>query len=109
MLRIARLIAPYVEKSRLALYVSRHTFDVMMHHYMGFFALNCVFVALNILGVAAQDFSMKSWRTMDAYMYAPGGRPEWDVLYLLAGLMFPLVVAWTVEKGKTMIQKKLRR
>ena len=108
-LRLARLIAPHMAKSRFALAVSRNTFAIMMHHYMGFFALNCVFVALNILGVAAQDFSMKSWRTMDAYMYAPGGRPEWDVLYLLAGLMFPLVVAWTVEKGKTMIQKKLRR
>lgn len=108
-LRIARLIAPHMERSRLALAISRNTYAIMMHHYMGFFALNCVFVALHILGVAAPDFSMHSWRTQSNYMYAPGGRSEWDVLYLLAGLLFPLAVNWVTGKMKKSIQKKLGR
>ena len=62
-LRIARLLAPHMERSRLALAVSRHTFDVMMHHYMGFFALNCVFLGLHKLGLAAADFSVSAMRT----------------------------------------------
>ena len=108
-LRIARLLAPYVAKSRFALAISRNTFAVMMHHYMGFFALNCVFLALHVMGLYAKDFSVYRWRTESNYMYAPGGRPEWDILYLLAGLMLPLAVAWAVNKAKTLIQKKLRR
>lgn len=97
-LRIARLLAPYVRKSRLALSVSRRTFDIMMHHYMGFFALNCVFLVLNMLGIGAADFSVRSFRQMNGYNYAPGGRAEWDVLYLLAGLMVPLGIAWVTDK-----------
>ena len=97
-LRIARLLAPHVAKSRLALAISRNTFAIMMHHYMGFFALNSVFVALHVLGVFARDFSMRSWRTMSDYMYAPGGRPEWDILYLMAGLLFPLLVQGAQNK-----------
>ena len=107
-LRIARLLAPYMEKSRLALYASRHTFDIMMHHFMGFFALNCVFLALNALGVGAADFSVKSMRTMAEYNYAPQGRSEWNILYLIAGMLAPLCVAWVMEKIKRGIQRRIK-
>jgi len=107
-LRIARLIAPWMKKSRLALYASRHTFDIMMHHFMGFFALNCVFLALNALGVAAADFSVKSMRTIEDYNYAPYGRSEWNVLYLIAGLLLPLCVAWATDKIKEQIKKRAK-
>lgn len=99
-LRVARLLAPYVERSRLALYASRHTFDIMMHHFMGFFALNSVFLILNALGLSAADFSVRSFRTMYQYNYAPGGRSEWNVLYLLAGIFFSLGVAFVTDKIK---------
>lgn len=104
-LRLARLIAPHMKKSRLALYASRHTFDIMMHHYMGFFALNCVFLVMNILGVGAADFSVGSFRRVNSYAYAPGGRGEWDVLYLLAGVLFPLMIAKAVEWMKAGLGK----
>lgn len=102
-LRIARLCAPYIARSRLALYVSRHTFDVMMHHYMGFFALDCVFLAIHMLGLGAADFSVNAFRTQQPYCYAPGGRPEWDVLYLMAGLLLPMLVALATEKAKALL------
>lgn len=97
-LRIARLLAPYIGRSRLALTLSRNTFAIMMHHYMGFFALNCVFLALNASGLGAADFSVRSFRTMSNYMYAPGGKTEWDVIYLLCGLLLPLGIEWAFQK-----------
>lgn len=105
-LRIARLIAPLMEKSKLALYASRHTFDIMMHHFMGFFALNSVFLIFNALGVGAADFSVKSFRTMNDYNYAPYGRSEWNILYLLSGIFFSLAVAWCTDKIKLFLKKK---
>lgn len=110
-LRIARLLAPHMEKSRLALFISRNTFAVMMHHYMGFFALNCVFLVMNMLGVGAGDFSVRSFRTQAHYNYAPGGHAEFNVLYLIAGLLFPLVIAFAMDKIKAMlarIRKKVK-
>ena len=105
-LRIARLLAPHMGKSRLALYISRHTFDVMMHHFMGFFAVNSVFLIFNALGIGAADFSVKSFRTMYNYNYAPGARPEYNVLYLLAGLLLPLLVPFAIGKAKALIRKQ---
>jgi len=107
-LRIARLLAPLMQRSRLALYASRHTFDIMMHHFMGFFALNSVFLVLNALEIGATDFSVKSMRTLVDYNYAPGGRSEWNVLYLLAGVLFSLGIAWVTDRIKAYTSKALR-
>ena len=91
-LRAARLFAPAVAKSPLALYASRHTMDVMMHHYMGFFAVNAVFLLLNRSGLGAADFSVAAFRTTSGYLYAPGEPAAYAVLYLTAGLLLPLAV-----------------
>lgn len=99
-LRAAKILAPYMQKSRLALYASRHTFDIMMHHFMGFFAVNAVFLVMNALGVGAADFSVKSFRTQVDYNYAPGGMPEMNVLYLAAGMLLPLGIAWAADRIK---------
>ena len=107
-LRIARLIAPWMKKSRLALYASRHTFDIMMHHFMGFFALNSVFLVLNALSMGAADFSVKSMRTAVDYNYAPYGRSEWNILYLIAGMLLPLAVAWATEQIRENIKKRAK-
>ena len=104
-LRLARLAAPYMEKSRLLLLISRNTFAVMMHHYMGFFALNCVFLFMNILGIGAKDFSVGTFRRVNNYNYAPGGHAEFNVLYLIAGLLFPLVVVFVMDKIKGLAKK----
>lgn len=108
-LRIARLLSPLMERSRIALSLSRHTFDIMMHHYMGFFALNCVFLALNAAGIGAADFSVHAFRTVQAYNYAPQGRAEWNILYLLAGLFFPLAVVYLTERAKALFSRLLKK
>ncbi len=105
-LRIARLLGPYVEKSRLALAISRHTFDIMMHHYMGFFAVNCLFLGLNALGIGAADFSVMAFRTQKGYMYAPVNHEEWNAIYVLAGLLLPLAIAWILAKMKTLFHQR---
>ena len=92
-LRVARIFAPSIKKSPLALYASRHTMAIMMHHYMGFFAVNSVFLLLNWMGLGAADFSISSFRTTSGYIYAPGEPAAYAVLYMTAGLLFPLAVS----------------
>ena len=99
-LRVARIAAPVIARSRLALYASRHTFDIMMHHYMGFFAVNCVFLLMNMAGVGAADFSVLSFRTKSGYVYTPFGREQFAVIYVAAGMLLPLAAAWIQEKAK---------
>ena len=73
---------------------------------MGFFALNSVFLILNALGIGAADFSVKSFRTLYDYNYAPYGRSEFNILYLLAGIFFSLMIAYVTDKIKSFFRKK---
>ena len=36
-------------------------------------------------------------RTQEGYLYAPAGRQEWNVLYLIAGLVVPLLIGGAVR------------
>ena len=103
-LRIARLLNNTIQNSRILLFASRHTFDIMMHHGLGIFLANGFFLILNILHLGAKNFSVSSWRTQGGYAYAPDGRPEYAVLYLAAGLLFSLMIACLTEKLKKQIQ-----
>ena len=98
-LRVARVIAPGVAKCRPALFAARHTLDIMMHHYMGFFALNMLFLLLNKAGIAAPDFSVGAFRSQSGYVYAPGNAAGFTVLYLLCGLALSLGIAWIRERA----------
>ena len=109
MLRVARLLAPHMRKSRLAMAVSRHTYDIMMHHFMGFFALNGVFLLANALRIGAADFSVRSFRTQWDYLYAPGGRIEMNLLYILAGLLLPLAIGAATRACGQGLRRRLER
>ena len=107
--RVSRLLGEQMERSRLALYASRHTLSIMLHHYMGFFAMNAVFLLLNWKGLGAADFSVRSFRTQTGYVYAPGGGPGWTALYLAAGLLLPLALARIGERIRTCAGNKIKR
>ena len=77
----------------------------MLMLQMLMFTLSVGAVVLALLSIGAADFSVKSMRTVQGYCYAPGGRSEWNVLYLLAGLALPLGIAFAQEK----IQKLMRK
>ena len=101
-LRIARILSPLLERSRILLFASRNTFDIMMHHGLGILLLNGIFLLLNRFHLGAAEFSVHQFRTAQGYVYAPHGAPEWAVLYVLAGVAAGLCAAFVREwlKGK---------
>lgn len=104
-LRVARLIAPLTEKSRVLAFASRHTFDIMMHHYMGFFAVNSIFLVLNFLRIGAADFSVQAFRTQGGYLYAPGGETAWNIVYVVAGMAAGCAVGWICARLKAVVRR----
>ena len=87
--------------------ISRSTYDIMMRHYMGFIAVDFVFLIANALGVGAADFSVFAFRRQSNYMYAPGGRIEMNLFYVLAGLLLPLAVGATVRRLLRPLSRRL--
>ena len=106
-LRIAKLISPCLEKNKPLLFISRHTFDIMMHHGMGIWITNFIFLIFNKMNLAFKDFSVLSLRTIERYTYAPGGHQEWAVLYLITGIAFSCLIAKIIDIAREKIKFKI--
>ena len=105
-LRVARRIAPAVEQSRLALAVSRRTLPILMHHYVGFAALNFLFLMAHLLGLAP-DFHVGALRASVAFVYAPGEKAAFALLYLLFGVGVSLLLALLTERLLALLRRGL--
>ena len=62
-----------------------------------------------MLGLGAADFSVGALRTQSGYLYAPAGRQEWNVLYLIAGLIVPLLIGGAVRRLGARINRMRKR
>lgn len=105
-LRIAKELTPLFSNSRFVSYLGTHTFSVMMHHLMGFFLLNCVFVALSGISERFAGFDNTLFTTDIYYVFLPDGMPEWKWLYLAAGLILPLGISYISSRLLSIIKKR---
>jgi len=97
-LRISCILSPCLVRSPALMYASRHTLDIMMNHGLGIFCVNFLFLVLNKFHLGAPDFSVSQFRTAQGYTYAPGGAPQWAVLYVIAGVAFSCALAWAADR-----------
>lgn len=91
-LRVARIISPLCgrEPGGFLLYLSRNTYAVMMHHVMAFMLVKIV-----LAGIAAHtgylaDFDFTRFYADIDYYYLVKGSEAFHVVYLAAGVAFPL-------------------
>ena len=42
------------------------------------------------------------------YNYAPYGRSEWNILYLIAGMLVPLGIAWVMDRIKMNVKMRMK-
>jgi len=99
-LRVARILAPAFQNSRAILYYGRNTYAVMMHHLMAFMVVKTGFAAVAKYTPLFVGFSFESYKTDFWYFYFPYGLLQFRILYLLSGLILPLLVQRVIDMVK---------
>lgn len=88
-LRISKIIARSIGNNHLVIYISTHTFSIMMHHFLGFTLLNLMLWKIDsIMGLGC--FDMHAFRTNLWYRYFPQELSNLNFLYVIAGFLVPL-------------------
>lgn len=105
-LRIAKILVPVFEKSKMLFLVADNTFSIMLHQFAGFMLVKGVFACIKKYTAFCQDFDMVQFKTNIWYYYLPRGLSQWLIVYLIAGIVVPIGIALVVKKGKTVIFKK---
>lgn len=95
-LRVSRILAPAFQDSKFLEFFGRNTFSIMMHHMMVFFAITSFFAfGAKYLGLFP-DFDFARYKSDIYYCYRPRGDGQWIMVYLLAGILLPLLWKWVV-------------
>ena len=93
--RVARVLAPVWEKSRTLKYISEHTFDLMMHHFVGFMLAKAMFLPFTPGDGAANLARVKS----DIWYYPfPGGDENYAWIYIAISMVIALLAGFTSRK-----------
>ena len=106
-LRVARILAPALEESRLVRFLGRNTYAVMMHHMMVFFLIKTAYAFLAKYRGMFVGFDFVSYKTDFYYCYLPRGMVQFKVFYLLAGIGLPLGFQWCVLRAKERIRSRI--
>ena len=93
--RVARVLTPVWEKSRTLKYISEHTFDLMMHHFVGFMLAKALFLPFTPGDGAANLARVKS----DIWYYPfPGGDENDAWIYIAISMVIALLAGFTSRK-----------
>ena len=93
--RVARVLTPVWEKSRTLKYISEHTFDLMMHHFVGFMLAKAMFLPFTPGDGAANLARVKS----DIWYYPfPGGDENYAWIYIAISMVIALLAGFTSRK-----------
>lgn len=95
-LRIAKIMTPIIKNSPTLIYISNHTFDIMMHHFIGFLIIKASFAVL-------------FRQTSDVYKYNiwhydfPFGEHLTVWIYIFIAFLTALTIGFTSRKFYNML------
>lgn len=98
-LRVTRFLTPAFEDSRFIPYLADNTYSIMMNHIAGFMIIKFIFALI------FKDFNMDLCKQDIWYYYLPYNVTNFYLVYLVNGLLFPILVQLGINKLKSCIGK----
>lgn len=113
-LRVSKILSPLCDMAAVRptggflLYLSRNTYAVMMHHVMAFMLVKMV-----LAGIAARtgylaDFDFTRFYTDIDYYYLVKGSEAFHMVYLAAGVAFPLGLQRLIDGVKHCVEERCK-
>lgn len=101
-LRIGRLVVPVLKDSKIIDVISQNTFSIMINQYFGFFVIKTIFALCNkVLGIC-RDFDFGRYHESLSYFYLPHNDSHFFIIYLIGGILIPLLMQMIVTKLYTL-------
>lgn len=91
-LRISRILASIITNEKIVLLIADNTYSIMINQFLGFFLLKLIFGGMNYFLHVSKNFNWELFKNDFWYYYIPGSLNNNLVLYLIAGIVFPIVL-----------------
>lgn len=104
-LRVSKILAPAIGKSKPLNLVADNTFSIMTNHELGFFVLNTVFYVLLTVANVSTKFDVEQYMADVAYIFLPRGR-GFPLVYVVFGICFSILLQKIVDFVKSKLFKR---
>lgn len=107
-LRISRILVPALKDSKLVKTISKNSFSIMMHHFLGFFLLNTLWHWFFQIVHVYNDFDEMMYKNKIYYFYLPQDLKHFYLLYVIFGIGISLLIAYLTDKLFKSIKSKYK-
>lgn len=97
-LRIAKVLTPLAGESGAVRFLGRNTYAVMMHHVAVFMLVKAVIAGVASYAGLCADFDLAQFCTNIDYIYLVKGAEHFKMVYLGAGVIFPLGLQYVLDR-----------
>lgn len=104
-LRIAKVLTPLLEQNKYVVYLGKNTFAIMMHHVMAFMLVKMIVAGVASVTNCCADFDWQQFYNSIDYYYLVGGAEQFKMVYLLAGVILPLLLRYGLDNVMNKINK----
>lgn len=108
-LRIAKILSPLFCGNKYVLYLGKNTYAVMMHHVMAFMAVKAAIAAVAAHTAWCADFDREQYLGNIDYYYMVKGAEQFKMVYLLAGILLPLLLQYALGHILLKVRKSRER
>lgn len=97
--RICTILQSVLGKNKYINIVADNTYSIMLHHFMGFMIVKTIF------NLFASDFNFGQYKSNLWYMYLPNGINQFKIIYLISGIVFPILIKKMIDKVFKLLKK----
>lgn len=101
--RIGRILVPVLEHSKCLKIITDNSYSIMANQILGFMCIKTIFAVLSQYTPFCGSFNMTEYKTNIWYFYVPNEIPQWQIVYVIAGIAIPLIIQFGINKIKIRI------
>ena len=102
-LRVCRVLEPILGRNKYINLIADNTYSIMIHHFAGFMIVKLIFAILSKCTPLFSAFDMHLFKTDLWYFYKPNNVYQTLILYLIAGIVVPIIIQKAIDYFKNKI------
>ncbi len=102
-LRVCKILEPILGRNKYVNLIADNTYSIMINHFAGFMIIKLIYALFSKFTSLFANFNIVAFKTDLWYYYTPRNIEQTLILYLIAGIVFPIIV----QKLLTLIKNKI--
>lgn len=104
-LRVGKILTPVLKQSKCLKAITDNSYSIMANQILGFMIVKTMFLLISEFTPFCSEFNIMEFKTNIWYYYLPKNLSQWEILYMTAGIVIPIMIQTSINKGKNVFKK----